>query len=371
MLPYWIALNNVRGLGPVRIQKLLEKYPDPQAIFREKQSHLLMLGFLPKDSVSHLAQPDLLRDAETEARRCEEIKCTLITINDPAYPPLLKQIFSPPVILYVRGTLPQNCINSVAIVGMRTPDDYGKKATEFIVEGLVRYNCPIVSGLAKGIDTFGHRACLLHGGSTIAVLGTGVDIIYPAENKELACQIEQSGALVSEFSLGTKPTPGNFPRRNRIISGLAAGVCVVQAAQKSGSLITASFALSQNRDVFAVPGPIFSERCEGTFNLLKNGAIPVSCARDIAEHLTIIENPLMFHALRSASTENKTPVITDYSYLSTDEQKILAILSDTALRIDYIADETSKNTYDLFPLLLNLELKGLIQQQPGNMYKKV
>ena len=216
--------------------------------------------------------------------------------------------------------------------------------------------------MALGIDAVAHKACLDNGGSTVAVLGCGVDTMYPASNRALAERIIQKGAIVSEFPLGTPPLAYNFPRRNRIISGLSAGVIVVEARKKSGSLITAYYAMQQGRDVFAVPGSIFSEKSNGTFNLIKKGGVPVQSAQDILENITVVSHSLV----RQQEPSSVTRISPDL--LNAEEQLVVASLSDIPQRIDQIAENIKKTVADLFSILLNLELKGVVKQIAGQQY---
>jgi DNA processing protein len=233
---------------------------------------------------------------------------------------------------------------------------------------LVEKRVVIVSGLAQGIDTVAHQTCLDACGVTVAVLGGGLDNIYPAANRELADQIVESGALVSEFALGAQPEAYHFPRRNRIISGLSAGVLVVEAPARSGSLITANYALQQGRDVFAVPGPIFSNTSEGTFNLLRSGAIPVRCGADITENMEHLSLPGFANVKDPAAGAVQAMPL---DLLTEEERQIVGILSSEPLRLDAIAEQVKRAVSQLFDVLLNLELKGVIRQVSGQQYVKV
>lgn len=363
---YWIALNAVKGLGPVRIKQLCDEVGSPQVLFEKASGSLRKRGLLTDALIAQIQDPQLLADANEQIERAERLGVRILTPADQTYPPVLKEIFAPPPVMYVKGSVEPFQQHSIAIVGMRQPSTYGKNATEQIVDGLLKQNITIVSGLALGIDAVAHKACVDKGGLTVAVLGCGVDKIYPSANKQLAEQIlSSSGALVSEFPLGTPPLAYNFPRRNRIISGLSAGVLVIEARSKSGSLITAHYAMQQGRDVFAVPGSIFSEKSDGTFNLIKNGAAPVRKAQDILDTITTVTNC----CVRTAIVSKVTQIPLDL--LSGDERLVFEILTDQPLRIDQIAEKIEQKVADLFTILLNLELKGIVRQVAGQQYMRV
>jgi DNA processing protein len=251
--------------------------------------------------------------------------------------------------------------HALAVVGTRTPTQYGRQAATVITRQLAEAGVAIVSGLALGIDALAHEACLAAGGRTVAVFGRGIDGVYPPSNRRLAERIvEQGGALVSEFPLGTPPLKHHFPRRNRIISGLAAGVLVVEAGLRSGSLITASYALQQGRDVFAVPGPIFSDKSVGTFNLIKSGATPVRSAADIVEALQVLSHGAAFPGRVAATFPEQL--------LSEEERGVLSRITDAPLRFDQLVTSSGGAIADLLDILLNLELKGAIRQLAGQQY---
>lgn len=367
MMPlYWIALNAIKGLGPVRIKYLLEKFDSPETIFRQPSHVLKKSGVFPDSAVNDVHNPKLLIDAEDQIRRAQRSNIHILTLKSPEYPPLLREIFAPPPVIYVRGNLAVFRKQSVAVVGTRNPSVYGKNVTTSLVQDLVKNPVTIISGLALGIDSCAHKVCLEHKGITVAVLGSGADMIYPASNRHIAERIIETGAIVSEFPLGTEPVSYNFPRRNRIISGLSAGVCVIEAGKKSGSLITAHYAVQQGREVFAVPGSIFSQKSDGTFNLIKNGAIPVQCAQDIVDNIQTFSQHTCRH-VETFSSSTRIP----HTLLSTEENAILCFLSQEPKRIDQIAEKTQVKITELFSILLNMELKGLVQQAAGQQYVKM
>jgi len=281
-----------------------------------------------------------------------------IHINDEDYPKMLKAIHFPPEALYVRGgILPQDDI-AVALVGSRKASIYGSETCERLAYELASRGITVVSGLARGIDTAAHRGALKAGGRTIAVFGCGVDYIYPPENKKLAGEIEKSGALVSEFKEGVEPFPANFPKRNRIISGFSLGVVVVEAAQKSGALITANFALDENREVFAVPGKVGSTATRGVHNLIKEGAKLVDDVNDIIEELNI------------KVISDSEPGPGARIKLEKTESRIYSLLSDDPMYIDDIIRETKLSSPEVSGILLKLQLRKLVKELPGKLFYK-
>lgn len=361
---YWIALNSVKGLGPVRIKQLLEKFEKPEAVFEQVPSKLIQQGILSESIASQLADNTLLQYAEKQLNWAKKLNISILTLADPSYPCYLKEIFAPPPVLYVKGKLSLLQKHAVAVVGTRTPTIYGTKVTDSICGELVEQKLVIVSGLARGIDTAAHQSCIKKSGDTIAVLGCGLDRCYPPENLALAQKIGTDGVLLSEFSLGTPPEAYNFPRRNRIISGLSAAVLVIEAGIKSGSLITAQYALQQGREIFAVPGQIISQMSQGTFNLITQGAIPARSGYEIAESLKISNLPLKNHF------SCPPPVTLSIELLQDSEKKVFEQLCSIPVRIDDLSTKTGIDIAGLYPLLLNLELRGLIRQLSGHSYVK-
>jgi len=360
----WIALNSINGLGPVKIKRLVEHYGSAAEVFRRPVSELARSGLVPEMCVPELLNKNLLVEAEKQRAWAEKEGAAVLTLASPEYPPYLKEIFGPPPVIFVRGDVSVFSLHAVAIVGTRSPTPYGKTVTPTITRELVERGLVIVSGLAAGIDTIAHQTCLEQNGRTIAVLGCGIDRIFPNTNAPLAEKIcANKGAVVSEFPMGTPPEAFRFPRRNRIISGLSAGVLVVEGGERSGSLITAHYALQQGRDVFAVPGPISSLLSTGPFNLIKEGAIPARSGREIAESLSLIEHP----NLRAAASSG--PVVSSpLSLLSETERAVYDALGETPRRIDELAESSGRPVMELFDLLLNLELKGLARQMSGGRY---
>ncbi|HEY0605457.1 MAG TPA: DNA-processing protein DprA, partial [Herpetosiphonaceae bacterium] len=310
---------------------------------------------LDSRSIEALVQTRRTLDLEAEYKRVTAAGVRLISRDDPDYPPLLAQTTNPPFLLYVRGTLTELDRWSVAVVGTRQASTYGKEVTRKLVAGLVAAGITVVSGLALGIDAVAHSAALAAGGRTLAVLGSGVDQIYPQTNHNLGTTILQQGALLSEYPVGTLPTATNFPPRNRLIAGLSLGVLVVEAAAKSGALITAQFAAEQGRDVFAVPGNIFSQRSEGTHRLIKDGATLVSGVDDILEVLNL---QAAYEQQSIAALLPETP----------EEIALLRLVEAEPRHIDLIARESTLPQPVVSSTLAMLELKGLVRQVGGMHY---
>jgi len=279
---HWLALGRVEGLGIRSAQKLVEHFESPAAVYGASLTALEGCG-LAAPVAQRLHKGEGLAEAEGEMAAAEKLGCHLVAFVAPDYPPLLKHIADPPLVLYVRGDSALLAQHAVAIVGTRRPTAYGSSVAHRLAADLARRQIVIVSGLARGIDSASHRGALEAGGKTVAVLGCGVDVIYPRENKRLTEQIMETGAVISEFPLGTSPQPENFPVRNRIISGLALGAVVVEAAEYSGSLITARLASEQDREVYAVPGNITSAQSFGPNLLIKQGAKLVDNWMDVVE----------------------------------------------------------------------------------------
>ena len=361
----WIALNSVKGLGPVKINALLEKYGTAQSAFEQLPDTLPMMGAEGKA----VNKSTIKKLAEEQLKRARELKVKVLTLADPDYPAHLKEIYAPPPVLFVKGHCEVFTKHAIAVVGTRRCTQYGKSAASMLVKELVKQQLVIVSGLAHGIDTIAHRTCLDNKGQTVAVLGCGIDRCYPNDNQQLLREIVSTGAVLSEFPLGTIPEPFNFPRRNRIISGCCAGVLVVEAPEKSGGLITANYALQQGREVFAVPGSIFSESSTGPFNLIKDGAVPVRTANDIIENIRGVTTAVLSKSKQAANGAILMKMPLDL--LSSQERAVFDACSEVPARVDTLVEKTGKPISEMFDILLSLELKGLIRQVSGQQYIRV
>lgn len=345
------------GVGAVLFRRLLEAFGRPERVFQVQPRDLERVeGIGPKVAAS-LRRFDWGAQVEKEIRAAEGKGVQMLTWEDPEYPGNLKQIYDPPPLLYVRGSLSPQDARAIAVVGSRHPTLYGQAAAERIARGLSRRNITVVSGLARGIDSCAHRGALAGGGRTLAVLGCGADVVYPPENRDLFEQIAAKGAVLSEFPLGTPPDRDHFPTRNRLISGLSLGVAVVEATLRSGSLITARFALEQGRDVFAVPGNVDSLRSAGTNRLIKQGAKLVSRAEDIEEEI---------FPVRDWRPPENPPV----PPLTEDEEQVFSVLGSEFQHIDAITAQTSLGTAQVARILLSLELAGHVKQVPGMRFAR-
>ena len=354
----WLALNFIPGIGPVLIRALLDRFGDPEHIFRASREELSSVEGIGQRLAGVIKETDVRGKVDRELRLIENFKVSLVTLGDASYPKHLRQIYDPPPILYVRGDLQPRDDLAISLVGSRIASNYGRIITERIAGDLARNGLTVVSGMARGIDSSAHRGALSVGGRTIAVLGCGVDIVYPPENRILFDEITAHGDVISEFPMSTPPEAANFPRRNRIISGLSLGVVVVQASSRSGSLITARYALEQNRDVFAVPGNVNIAASLGTNRLIKQGAKLVESAEDILEEFL----PRLLH--RELKVEDR------YLPLEEDEERVFQLLEEEPMHIDSIIARTEMSASRVSIILLQLELKGLIQQVPGKRFAR-
>ena len=356
----WLALNMTPGLGNIACKNLLEKFGgDPEQVFEASISELLSVEGLRKNIALDIVARRHGGDPEKELRKIENLGVRLINFYDPLYPQALKEIHDPPMLLYLKGKdIPDNKV-FIAMVGSRNATHYGVKAAEKIGQGLARRGLGVVSGLARGIDSASHWGCLGGRGFTISVLGTGIDIIYPAPNKKLFNQITQKGTVITEFPLGTPPLPTNFPIRNRIISGLSKGVVIVEATRNSGSLITASLALEQGREVFAVPGSINSFKSTGSHFLIKQGASLIENSDDILEALGL-NYPYM--PKTDTFKERALP------HMDESEKAIYDVIGDYPMHIDQIARKVDLEPGEASSTLMRMELRGVIRRLPGKMF---
>lgn len=355
----WLALHLVQGLGNVVFKNLLEVFGSPENVFSASISDLLNVKGVREDVARRILDKEFVADPSKTLKRLEALQVRVDTYADPSYPPALREIHDPPMVLYIKGReIPPKAV-FIAVVGSRNPTPYGLKAAEKIGQGLARRGMGVVSGLARGIDSAAHWGSLGGRGFTAAVLGTGIDVLYPRSNKKLFEQIVERGAVITEFPLGTPPEPKHFPIRNRIISGLSRGVAVVEATKNSGSLITAALALEQGREVFAVPGSIESFKSTGCHFLLKQGARLIENADDILDELG-----LNYPHVPKTDTfkENAPPPMEE------KEKAIFDMIGDYPVHIDQIAREGRLEPGEVSDLLTRMELKGIIRQLPGKMF---
>ncbi|GAW94332.1 DNA-processing protein DprA [Calderihabitans maritimus] len=352
---YWLALIQTPMVGPRTLLKLVRHLGNPQRVWEANRKELEQVPEIPPAVVENIVVRRRSLDLQREWDRLQEYQVRLITIDDEDYPVNLKRIYDPPPVLFVKGTIKKEDEQAIAIVGSRRATAYGRKVAQKLAQELVLNGFCVVSGMARGIDTCAHQGALQGGGRTIAVLGSGINVVYPRENDQLMESISENGAVISEFPLDTQPEPGNFPVRNRIISGLAWGTLVVEATERSGSLITVDFALEQGRDVFAVPGPITSPCSKGTNNLIKQGAKLVETVADILEEYGI--KPFF-------SGEDRKGNIS----LDKIEKEVLQLVSSEPVHVDELQKLTGLSISRLNSILMFLELKGLVRQLPGKYY---
>ena len=358
----WFKLKSVPGVGNLLGKRLIDHCGSPQNVFRASQAELLQVDGLAIRHATKIKCHTMPASVEAELELVNRQGYHIVTLTDSNYPQLLLQIPDPPLFLYVSGHLERSTVN-IAMVGSRNATAYGLTTTASLSSNLASRGVTIVSGMARGIDTAAHRGALAAGGKTIAVLGSGLENIYPTENKALFHRISEQGAVVSEFPLFTKPEAHHFPIRNRIISGVSLGTVVVEATKKSGSLITARLAAEQNREVFAVPGSIQSFKSIGTHTLIKQGAKLVEHAQDIIEELT----PMIQYRDHPANEELDDAADKLVS-LPVDERRVYEALEPYPIHIDDLSRSLSMASGRLSAILLKLEIKGLVSQAPGKLF---
>jgi DNA processing protein len=359
-LKYWVGFSLVPGIGAARGNRIVNFFDSMKNAWEASESQLAQAG-IEESVIKEIVKSRSEIDLEKEMKKIEEAGITLLTIKDKNYPKMLKEIYNPPFLLYIRGELKPEDEYAFAVVGARRCSDYGRQVTKDLVTGLAQNKITVLSGLAAGIDGVAHQTTLsVEGARTIAILGSGIDeaSIYPSENRILAKQIIAGrGALISEYPVGTPPLKQNFPSRNRIISGLSLGVLVVEATETSGSLITGQLALEQGRDVFAVPGSIYNKNASGPNALIKKGAKLVENIEDILEEL---------HLRNVVEKIEATEIIPE----SEGEEKVLKCLELENRHIDEIARSTEIGISDLNGLLVTMEMKGMVRNMGGGNYIK-
>ncbi len=363
----WLVLKNACGLNNRAYLRLLERFGSPQAVLEAPISDLYQVDGVTPKMAKAISRKTFHQRAYCELEKAERNNYSILTLHDADYPELLRHIADPPPVLYVYGKLLRH-EPAVAVVGSRKATAYGMNSARKIAGGLAEHGWTIVSGLARGIDTAAHKAALKRGTRTIAILGTGLNVIYPKQNRQLFHEIPENGALVSEFFLDTEPRAHHFPVRNRIISGLCYGTVVVEASRRSGALITARLALEQGREVFAVPGSISSPASKGTHFLIRQGARLIENADQVTDELAAQIEP----GVTPPSTEGKPegrdlPATIELNSL---EKEILELIGPDPVHIDAIAGRTDADPGLLAGTLLQLELKGLVLQRPGKFFQR-
>ena len=371
----WLALKTVSGVGNHLYKRLMEVFGEPADVFCAKKSDLMAVDGLSGRVADGILSFRFSDEIEKEIEFSRKQGFRIIPFSDPEYPPLLRHIPDPPPYLYVNGCL-EHTDHSVAMVGSRSASTYGISIARRLSRDLATKGLPIVSGMARGVDSAAHEGAMEGHGKTYAVLGSGLGVIYPPENRKLFHAISENGAVISEFPVMEPPNAYNFPARNRIIAGMSLGTIVVEAAQKSGSLITARLAAEQNREVFAVPGNINSAKSMGAHNLLKQGAKLVAFAQDVIEEFyQFQENPGVDPAgIESPSHTDREPPDSPATpkpgsgHLTNEESLVYDTLDAYPLHIDELSRKTGLNVGRLSVVLLNLELKGLVVQSPGKYF---
>ena len=360
----WLAFGRVPGLGCAGFRRLAESFADPADAFFCGRGALRQAAGLSRAAVDGLlgfSEWDRLAD---EMRGVREAGVRLVRYSDASYPERLRAIPDPPPVLYARGSPEAAGRAAVGVVGTRAPSEYGREMTRLLCRGLAAAGIAVVSGMARGIDGEAHETALSGGGGTVAVLGSGVDVPYPPEHRDLCRRIEENGAVLSEHPLGTRPLPHHFPARNRIISGLSLGVVVVEATERSGSLITARLALEQGREVFAVPGPAGAGRSRGPHRLIREGAKLVEDVGDIIEEIA----PQLAADPAFAPSPDPDGASLGTVPLGGAAGTILRDLEAGPLQMDEVIDRTGLPPHRVCEVLLEMELQGLLRQLPGNRY---
>jgi DNA processing protein len=357
----WVALTRVKGLGCVTFKKLAAHFADPTEAFSSTVSELSAIEGLDASVIEGLRGFAQWEEVDQEICRVEQAGATLIPFTAAAYPPRLRMIADPPPLLYAKGHLCAEDNMAVAVVGSRSASEYGRRVARNLCRELASLGFTVISGMARGLDGAAHEATLSAGGRTIAVLGSGVDRPYPPEHEKLYYRISESGAVLSEFPMGTGPLAFNFPARNRLISGLSLGVLVVEATEKSGSLITAALALEQGREVFAVPGEVGASRSRGTHRLIRQGAKLVETAADIIEEIA----PQLLNRAR-LSRPCAQRVLPQQA--RAEARRVFALLQERSAQIDELIERSGLSPAEVSEILLDLELQGYVRQLAGKRY---
>lgn len=361
-----IFLNLINGIGPLIMQRLIKYFGCAGAVLNASRNQLMFIDGIGKEIAEIIVSASIRQRFDRELELIEKNNIQVVSWDEAEYPVLLKEIPDPPPILYVLGKLPEYLDVSIAVVGSRRTSLYGMNFAKKISTDLVKQGFTVVSGLARGIDTSAHKGAIQAGGSTVAVLGSGLLNIFPPENKKLSTEIiKVHGAVISEFPLTFEPLRGNFPRRNRIISGLSRGVIVVEAARRSGSLITARLALEQNRELFAMPGLPGVVTSMGTNDLIKQGAKLITGIEDVIEDMGCL---LKDRLSVICKTDEKSGTASKNISLTDNEKNICKELADKSMSLNQLAVATAILEKDLSLIVLNLQLKGLIKKLPGGLY---
>lgn len=353
----WLALGRVKGLGGVGFKRLAGRFADPTHALFASREELARIEGLHHDVIDRLLHFSEWRLVDEDLSRTRAAGIQIVPFNDPAYPARLRTIPDPPPVLYVKGALADDD-RAVAIVGSRSASDYGRRVARALASGLAAAGFTVVSGMARGIDGTAHESALQAGGRTIAVLGSGVERPYPPEHDRLYRWITDNGAVISELPVGARPAAFHFPARNRLISGLALGVVVVEATERSGSLITAAAALEQGREIFAVPGQAGASRSRGAHKLIREGAKLVENVDDVLEEIAPQLGRRGAPAPGRILPPNAAPNV----------RKIFELLQENSLQVDQVIERSALPAPQVLEILLDLELQGFVRQAPGKVY---
>ncbi|HUS06738.1 MAG TPA: DNA-processing protein DprA [Bryobacteraceae bacterium] len=374
---HWIALKMIAGLGTRKAGQLIQQFRTPQQVFRASYQDLQAAG-IPGSIAQSIASGCSFEDAAEQQQKLAECGAVAIPITDARYPPRLREIFDPPILLFARGNVDLLGSVMLAIVGTRRPTPYGLAATERLASDLSQAQFTIVSGMARGIDSAAHRAVLASGGNTVAVLGCGVDLVYPAENKRLAAELVEKGLMISEFPMSAPPYPQNFPIRNRIVSGMGVGVLILEGAEFSGSAITARLAMDQGREVFAVPGNITSKMSWGPNLLIKQGAKLVQEWNDVVVELRpedrqrLIVRGQAALGIAAEADDGESKKLSENPQTVVAKQILATLKHDIPNNLDDLLETLEyHSSSELIAALFELEMLGLVKQLPGKNFVKV
>ncbi len=354
-----LELSSIPLIGPTRLRKLISVLGSPEAVMEASFRQLVGIEGIDRKTAERIKQGPDKAFVQTQLQKIKEYDVQVLSYWDDAYPDSLKRIYDPPAFLFYKGKPDALQVPAIAVVGTRVPSNYGKLVTEKFVRTLAQNHFAIISGFARGVDSIAHKTALQNNAFTIGVLGNGIDVIYPPENKQLFEQIVEKGIILTEYFMGTPPDSGNFPKRNRIISGISVGVLVTEAGAKSGALLTAMYANDQNREVFAVPASVLTPKSAGCHKLLKEGATLAEHPEEIIE---ILEPQIQLRREKATRPDPK---------LSGALKKIYDVLSADPLHVDQIAIQTGLSSAETLSSLLTLELMGLIRQMAGKMFVRL
>ncbi|MBD3291169.1 DNA-protecting protein DprA [candidate division KSB1 bacterium] len=357
-IPNLLNLSTVPGIGATKLRSLVAKFKSTKKVFEASVEELKAIDGIDLKGAREIKNFSNFEYGEIQYERAKKLNAEIVTFWDDKYPIVLKKIHDPPVFLFLKGKFDEYDRYSLAIVGTRSPSSYGKIIAEKIARDLSNKGLTVVSGLARGVDTIAHSTAISTGGRTIAVTGSGLDVIYPSENRKLTEQIWESGAVITEQPMGAKPDAVNFPKRNRIIAGLTLGTIVIEAGEKSGALITANLALEYNREVFAIPGNITNNKSWGCNQLIKEGAKLVQSIDDILDEL---KTQLRRFSAQAKQSQN-------FDDLQANEMYILKNLTTQPIHIDELARKLNQSTGQLLSILLTLEFKDFVRQLPGKLF---